>query len=158
MAGQDVKRDLMLQIGLLEETITVSGNPPAPVDPEKARIAEERRAEMAAKRAEKGCSVLSSQSGIPIGGNLRPPAKLKDVRPVYPAHLKQGGIGGLVVLDANIGTDGSVTRVDVVSSPHPELSSSAADAVRQWMFDSTLLNCEPVDVRMKVSVTFAQAQ
>lgn len=158
MAGQDVKRDLMLQIGLLEETITVSGNPPAPVDPEKARIAEERRAEFTAKRAEKGCSVFSSQSGIPIGGNIRPPVKLKDVRPTYPAHLKQAGIGGLVVLDANIGTDGSVTRVDVVSSPHPDLSSSAADAVRQWLFDSTLLNCEPVDVRMKVSVTFAQAQ
>ena len=121
MAGQEVKRDLMLQIGLLEETITVSGNPPPPVEPEKARIAEERRAEFAAKRAEKACSVLSSQSGIPIGGNLRPPAKLKDVRPVYPAHLKQDGIGGLVVLDANIGTDGSVTRVDVVSSPHPDL-------------------------------------
>ena len=157
MAGQNVKRDLKLKIGLLEETITVSAGASSPVDPEKARIARERVAEMVAKRAEQVCSNSPSQSGVPIGGNIRPPVKLKDVRPVYPAQLKEAGIGGLVVLDATIGTDGSVTSVEAVSSPHPELATSAMDAVRQWLFDSTLLNCVPTQVRMKVSVAFTQA-
>jgi TonB family protein len=157
MAGQNVKRDLKLQIGRVEETITVSARPSPPADPEKAFISQQRGAELAAKRAQQGCSNNASESGVTIGGNIRPPVKLKDVRPEYPEQLKQAGIGGLVVLDASIGTDGSVTRVDVVSSPHPDLASSAAAAVRQWLFDSTLLNCVPIEVPMKVSVTFARS-
>jgi TonB family protein len=159
MAGQNVKRDLKLQIGIVEETITITARPSKPVESEMAFVSaltQERVAELAAKRAQ-ACSNTPSESGVAIGGNIRPPMKLKDVRPDYPEPLKQAGIGGLVVLDANIGTDGSVTRVDVVSSPHPDLANAAADAVRQWLFDATLLNCVPIDVRMKVSVTFKQA-
>ena len=32
----------------------------------------------------------------------------------------------------------------------------AVDAVRQWEFDSTLLNCVPIEVQMNVSVTFGK--
>ena len=158
MAGENVKRDLKLQVGRLEETITVSARPSPPANPQKVLIIQQRAAEMAAKRSQQGCSNNPSESGVAIGGNIRPPMKLKDVRPDYPEQLKQAGIGGLVVLDANIGTDGSVTRVEVVSSPHPDLANSASAAVRQWLFDSTLLNCVPIEVPMKVSVTFAQGQ
>ena len=59
-----------------------------------------------------------------------------------------------VVLRATIGTDGKIDDVNVVSSPHADLSSAAMDAVRQWEFDATLLNCVPVAVTMKVTVNF----
>jgi protein TonB len=77
---------------------------------------------------------------------------VKDVRPGYP------GASGNVQLAATIGTDGSVTDVQVVKSDRPELVPSAIDAVRQWEFDSTLLNCVPIEVHMNVSVSFSRNQ
>jgi hypothetical protein len=42
----------------------------------------------------------------------------------------------------------------VVGAVHPDLSRAALDAVRQWEFDWTLLNCVPVEVSMTVTVNF----
>jgi TonB family protein len=88
------------------------------------------------------------------GGHIKPPRKLKDVRPVYPQQLRDAGIAGKVELRATIGIDGSVRDVQVIQSVHPELDAAAVDAVRQWKFDETLLNCAPVDVVMNVTVNF----
>ena len=76
------------------------------------------------------------------------------MRPVYPAGAIQNGVEGTVALEARIGTDGSVEEARVVSTPHPDLGSAAADAVRQWLFDPTYLNCVAIPVKMTVTVTF----
>ena len=34
------------------------------------------------------------------------------------------------------------------------MASAAVAAVREWQFTETLLNCQPVDVVMNISVTF----
>ena len=154
IAGQNAERNLAMKIGMLEETISVTSGPPAAVDPAAQRARDERVKAFLAKRAAQACSPTPADGTDRIGGNLRAPAKLRDVRPIYPAQLEQAGIDGSVLLEANIGTDGSVTKVDVISATHPDLAASAVEAVRQWQFDATLLNCVPVDVPMKVNVSF----
>ncbi len=57
-------------------------------------------------------------------------------------------------MEALIGTDGTIEDVSVLRSPHTDLSSAAVDAVRQWTFSSTLLNCMPIQVKMKVTTNF----
>ena len=57
-------------------------------------------------------------------------------------------------MDAVIGTDGLVREVDNVHGPDPALEQAAAEAVRQWQFSTTLLNCEPIDVNMHVTTSF----
>jgi hypothetical protein len=47
-----------------------------------------------------------------------------------------------------------VRDIQNVQGPHPELSAAAEDAVRQWQFSTTLLNCEPIEVRMTVTTNF----
>ena len=37
---------------------------------------------------------------------------------------------------------------------HPAFAAAAFEAVRDWEFAETLLNCAPVEVPMHVSVTF----
>lgn len=37
-----------------------------------------------------------------VGGDIRPPKKVKDVPPVYPAEAKQAWVQGIVVLEAVI--------------------------------------------------------
>ena len=66
----------------------------------------------------------------------------------------QGAPAGIVRMDTVIGTDGFVKDVTITSSSAPALALSAENAVRQWQFDQTLLNCVPVEVRMSVLVEF----
>jgi len=49
---------------------------------------------------------------------------------------------------------GSVSDVTVLRSVNPGLELAAVDAVRQWKYTPTLLNCVPVEVRMNVSANF----
>lgn len=153
--GQQLDRDIVLDVGTLQETITVvdSDDPPRPINPEELERSERRRQARAARRAATGCPAV--QPGvIPTGGNIRPPEKLVDVRPEYPPALRRDKIGGTVDIDARIATDGSVKEASPDPSAHPDLARAAVDAVRGWRFDETLLNCVPIEVSMAVKVTF----
>jgi TonB family protein len=138
--GQSLDRTLKMQVGELQETITVTSD--------DGSVTGSRQSGNAyAKRPNPVCAPGATEG---VGGNIRPPRKVKDVRPGYP------GVSGNVQLAATIGTDGSVTDVQVVKADRPELAPAAIDAVRQWEFDSTLLNCVPIEVQMNVSVAFRQ--
>ena len=92
---------------------------------------------------------------IRVGGNIRAPRKLVDVKPVYPVSMRAAGRDGVVPIEAIIGRDGTVTTVRVLTAQvHPDFAIAAVDAVRQWKFSPTLLNGAPVEVVMNVSVTF----
>jgi protein TonB len=89
------------------------------------------------------------------GGKIAQPIKLRDVRAAYPPLLYETKIDGKVTLEARIGTDGAPREVRVVApAQHPDLDAAAVDAVRQWRFSPTLLNCVPVEVSMTVYVNF----
>lgn len=131
--ARDWDRAVMLQLGELSETIIVSatrtaGAVPAPQGPVPVRV----------------------------GGNIRVPTKLKHVSPVYPPSMRDAGREGIVPMEAVIDRDGAVQSIRVLSATiHPDLALAAADAVRQWRFAPTLLNGTPVEVRMKVTITFS---
>jgi protein TonB len=96
---------------------------------------------------------------IRVGGNIRVPRKLLDVRPVYPPSMRDSGREGVVPIEAIIGTDGAVHSVRVLSANiHPDFAIAAADAVRQWRFIPTLLNGVPVEVTMTVTVKFSLSE
>ncbi len=156
VGGQNVERDLRLALGELQETVTVSasesGEPPVPMSAErKARLEELLR-----RRAAQTCPGNQANSGPAIGGNIRVPLKTRSVAPVYPAHLASSGAAGTVRMAAIIATNGAIREVDVLSASHPDFAAAAVEAVRQWEFDATLLNCVPMEVRMMVTVNFVQ--
>jgi TonB family protein len=88
-----------------------------------------------------------------VGGNIKPPTKIKDVRPAYPQEAVAARIQGVVVIEATIGPDGKVQDTKVLRSV-PLLDEPALDAVRQWEYNPTLLNGAPVPVIMTVTVNF----
>jgi beta-lactamase regulating signal transducer with metallopeptidase domain len=140
--GQSVDRTIRMQVGQLQETITVTSDDGAITDTRQS-------GNVVRKRPNPACPAGVTNG---VGGNIRPPRKVKDVRPGYP------GVSGNVELAATIGTDGTVVDVQLVSADRPELGPAAIDAVRQWEFDSTLLNCVPIEVQMNVSVSFRRNQ
>ena len=79
------------------------------------------------------------------------------VQPMYPPLARQTRISGTVRLHAIIGKDGTVQQL-TVESGHPLLVQSALDAVKQWRYQPTLLNGEPVDVDTEIDVIFSLAQ
>ncbi len=90
---------------------------------------------------------------VRVGGNIKPPQKTRDVRPVYPPIAQSARVQGIVIIEATIGPDGAVKDAKVLRSI-PLLDGAALEAVRQWVFTPTLLNGVPVPVIMTVTVQF----
>ena len=98
-----------------------------------------------------------SKSGMPpvrVGGNIRTPTKVRDVRPLYPPAAQAAGIQGVVIIEATIDVDGRVGGAKILRSI-PELDEAALEAVRQWEFTTTQLNGVAVPVIMTVTVNFS---
>ena len=55
-----------------------------------------------------GSAGATTQAPLRVGGDIREPAKLVNVPPVYPAEAKAAGIQGVIILEAVIGVDGRV--------------------------------------------------
>jgi protein TonB len=89
----------------------------------------------------------------PVGGDIRPPAKVRDVRPAYPRIAQAARVQGLVIIEATIGPDGKVRDAKVLRSI-PLLDAAALEAVRQWEYTPTLLNGVPVPIVMTITVQF----
>ena len=88
-----------------------------------------------------------------MGGNIKPPQKVKHVNPVYPPIAQSARVQGIVIIEATIGPNGTVQDAKTLRSI-PLLDQAALDAVRQWVFTPTLLNGVPVPVIMTVTVQF----
>ena len=87
------------------------------------------------------------------GPKVRPPARVRDAAPIYPAIAQQAHVSGTVIIEAMIDVDGRVRSARVLRSI-PLLDEAALAAVRQWEYTPTLLNGTPVAVIMTVTVTF----
>jgi TonB family protein len=94
---------------------------------------------------------------IRVGGNVQSSKLVQQVRPVYPAEAKEQRIQGKVSLQAVIAKDGTVKSLEVVSGD-PALTQSALDAVRQWVYQPTLLNGQPVEVQTMIDVNYTLSQ
>lgn len=89
-----------------------------------------------------------------VGGNVQASKLQYKVAPVYPELARAARIQGVIVLEAVISTTGQVFDLKVVTG-HPLLISAAIDAVKQWVYEPTLLNGQPTEVITTVTVNFS---
>ena len=141
LSGAGMTFTLKVQVGTLQETISVT---PGGGD--------SRYVESAVAPVRQSCTPTAS------GGNIIPPMKVRDVRPRYKQEWVDAKIGGMILMQAKIGTDGAVKSVDVISPVNADLEDEAIAAVSQWRFTPTYLNCEPIEVQMYVTVQFKTDQ
>lgn len=90
---------------------------------------------------------------IRVGGNVQQAKLIRQPKPVYPPLARQARIQGTVRLTAVIAKDGTIQELQVVNG-HPLLVPSALEAVKQWVYQPTLLNGEPVEVVTQIDVNF----
>ncbi len=141
-AATPARADVNLNLGQISEAMTITGAKPAagatpPVAP----------------------AAVMPQQRIPIGGNVQAAKLLKHVRPEYPAELKAQGITGVVMIRAIISKTGEPLSPEVVNTAvNPGLAAAALDAVRQWRYQPTLLNGQPVEVVTTIDIRFELEQ
>jgi protein TonB len=94
-----------------------------------------------------------SPQRIRIGGNVQKAKLVQHAEPVYPPLALQARISGVVRINVVIGKDGTVENLTLASG-HPLLVPAAMEAVKQWVYQPTLLNGQPVEVVTQVEVNF----
>ena len=142
-SGQKLERVLTMKVGSLQETIVLVGDKEGP--PPSAKEARPFEPVDLSECVLKG-----------VGGNIKPPRKLRDMAPQYPANLRGSGAEATVVLDTKIGVDGFVKDIEVREGTPSEFADAAITAVREWRFSQTILNCTPIEVTMTVTMRFRQ--
>lgn len=149
MGSQTVDRRITMEVGTLHEAITIRDGASAPA-PQTAAA----RAPMK-PRTNPPCPADPPAAGTTrVGGNIRPPAKIKDARPEYPASLRGTGTEATVIVDGRIGVEGFIKDIQVRDGADPTFTGALIAALNQWQFDSTLLNCVPVEPSIVVTARF----
>ena len=130
-----IDRGLTLNLGSIEEVVHVraQGTPgPQPAQAEPRRLL--------------------------IGGSVQAAKLITKVAPKYPPAAKEARVQGVVVLRTVILASGTPGEITVVSSPSDDLSQASLEAVRQWRYEPTLLNGNPVEVVTDINVNFTLIQ
>jgi TonB family protein len=103
-------------------------------------------------------SLVSAQPALPAmslrtsegvtGGTLT-----HRVSPTYPSQARLQRVEGPVMLDAEVGEDGNVHDIKVLSG-NPILALAAKQAVQQWRYQPFQLNGKPVPIHTRVTIQF----
>ena len=95
----------------------------------------------------------SSAGASQPGKNLHVGQLVNLVEPLYPPDAEKNHIEGTVKLHATIGADGSIKDLQPLSGP-PALFPAALTAVRQWRYNPTMLNGQPIETQEDISLVF----
>jgi protein TonB len=90
---------------------------------------------------------------VRVGGMIKPPKLLRRVPPVYPDLAVKSRISRIVILEAHVDVRGRVKNVEVLRG-HPLFDEPAITAVKQWRYLPMLLNGQPREFVLTVTVVF----
>jgi protein TonB len=90
---------------------------------------------------------------IRVGGIVSAARLIYQPKPEYPELARMTRTEGEVEFEAVIGKDGTIEELKVLGG-HPLLVKAALEAVRQWRYQPTLLNGEPIEVVTEITVSF----
>lgn len=97
--------------------------------------------------------VTETNQAVRATGDKKPPKLIKEVLPVYPEEARKAEIEGIVILEATTDIYGQVKNLRVLRSI-PELDQAAIDAVKQWIYEPTVVDGKPIEDTFTVTVTF----
>ena len=133
-ANEPRKLDVVLEVGEVNQSINVVAKAP-PAAPPDMRSGPPRR--------------------IRVGGNVQQTKLVHQVQPIYPERAQAQGIQGIVLLEAVIWKNGSIGAMRVLNKlADPELVDAAVEAVKNWRYEPTLLNGQPIEIVTTITVNF----
>ena len=109
------------------------------------------------KKEDKTDAQAQIVSRIAVKGDVMKKKLVHKVTPRYPAEAMRQRVSGTVVLRVVIGVDGAVKDMQYVSGPRT-LVQATMDGVRQYKYQPTMLNGQPVEVDTTVETVFEVRQ
>lgn len=97
--------------------------------------------------------VAPPAKAVRVGGQFVAPQRVRYVQPVYPQVAVASHISAIVILEAQVDIRGIVKTVSVLRG-HPLFDDAAVEAVKQWRYRPLLLNGEPTEFILTVTVAF----
>jgi protein TonB len=134
------------------DAIDIGNTPTGPSNPNGLNILDNRRGPTPPADTDR-----DKKKRISVGGAVQQAMLTHRVEPSYPPLARPLRISGQVHLRAVIATDGSIQSLQVMDG-HPLLVQSALDAVRQWHYQPTKLNGQPVEVETIITVVYTLNQ
>jgi TonB family protein len=90
-----------------------------------------------------------------IGGNVKAPAALHRVEPVYPMGARYFHVAGPAIFESVIDKSGTVREITVLKGlPSAPLTYCAMEALRQWRFQPATIDGQPVDVLFNLTINY----
>ena len=90
-----------------------------------------------------------------VGNGVTEPIAVKNVQPSYTQEARDARAQGTILLEAVIGRDGSISKVQVLKALGYGLDESAAKALSEWQFKPGTKDGKPVNVRIQVTMNFS---
>jgi len=132
--GLESRTTARLAIGSMTESVTITGTKPSNAPPPQTTGTPQR---------------------IRVGGMVQMSRLVRQPRPIYPYDAQQEGIQGTVHIRAIISKTGDVISATVINTEiDSRLAQSALEEVKQWKYEPTLLNGEPVEIVTTIDVNF----
>jgi protein TonB len=88
-----------------------------------------------------------------VGGKSQELRRISSPAPVYPAFAKEQHVSGAVALEATVDKQGAVTQVNALRG-HPYLVRAAKDAVLKWRYQPAMLNGQPIEAKVTITINF----
>ncbi len=124
---------------------------PTPLPSTPVETAPPNRTEPAPTSPATAATPLSPEPAGPVP--VTHPNVIKQVKPVYPPIARQTRIGGIVRVEVIIGVNGRVRSAKQVSG-NAVLGPAAVDAVKQWIYEPTMVNGHAVEAITTVQFDF----
>jgi protein TonB len=88
-----------------------------------------------------------------VGGLIMAPKLVRRVEPVYPELAIASRASAVLIIEAQVDTKGLVRTAKVLRG-HPLFDAPALEAVKQWRYQPLLLNGQPTEFILTVTVMF----
>jgi len=120
--------------------------------PDAGAPAASTRVEPESKPAQ-DAAVPAPPATIKVPQGVAQGALIHKVSPEYPAAARSARIQGSVVMNAIIGTDGTIQQLQLIKG-NPLLVNAAMEAVKKWQYRPYLLDGKPAEVETTITVNF----
>ena len=133
---------------------------PTPDEPEPIRTPEEIEPTVDLPETDivfdipEGPPPAEPEGPIHVGGDVKAPVKSYAPHPSSTEIARKARIQGVVIVQAIIDKQGTVTNVKVLKGLPMGLSEEAVKAIKSWRFKPATLNGKPVDVYYNLTVNF----
>ena len=92
---------------------------------------------------------------VRVSAGVQPARLLRRTPPIYPQQERDNGVQGYVTFHAVIDKAGFISSTQL-ATPYakPDFVQAALDAIKNWQYEPTRLNGEPVEVMTEITIDF----